>query len=458
MIFLLVFFFLVLTIVTYKLFKGEIANPAFIYSYTYLLSSICTLCNIREWNVHLSVQTFLILFVGSIEFVLITWLINVYFSKKYKVETKNNEVHKINNKFMIFIIVYAVVIIILTIYYVFKIAGQFGEYSSLTQAQALFKTHTSYSNDTSLPHYLSLMYKVLELSSYYCIIFYMKEIIYSSKGNIRKNALKKIYYIIPPILYCVKELICSSRISIMQMALGAVTIAIIIWSQKESWNKKVSLKVISVICCIGVAGLILFYLSASIIGRSNKKNVFQYITTYAGGSIECLDHYVRFPNEDEKSDIIGNETFYCLIQSLDKYKITHTDIAQKQTAHLSFRYYYDSMIGNVYTAYRRWHHDFGWVGIILLNGFMSACFAIGYYIQKYKANMKFNEVFMAIYMYLSYCLYMHCIDSYFYTSVFQITFVTNVIVFVALYYIFYKLNFRSLFGKNKIYLDENKKE
>ena len=119
MIFLLVFFFLVLTIVTYKLFKGEIANPAFIYSYTYLLSSICTLCNIREWNVHLSVQTFLILFVGSIEFVLITWLINVYFSKKYKVETKNNEVHKINNKFMIFIIAYAVVIIILTIYYVF---------------------------------------------------------------------------------------------------------------------------------------------------------------------------------------------------------------------------------------------------------------------------------------------------------------------------------------------------
>lgn len=36
--------------------------------------------------------------------------------------------------------------------------------------------------------------------------------------------------------------------------------------------------------------------------------------------------------------------------------------------------------------------------------------------------------------------------------------VTNVIVFVSLDYIFYKLNFKSLFGKNKIYLYENKKE
>ena len=33
---------------------------------------------------------------------------------------------------------------------------------------------------------------------------------------------------------------------------------------------------------------------------------------------------------------------------------------------------------------------------------------------------------------------MHCIDSYFYTTVFQITFITNFVIFTILYFILYK--------------------
>jgi len=185
---------------------------------------------------------------------------------------------------------------------------------------------------------------------------------------------------------CIETLVGFSLGTIM-----GVIIAIILWSQKKNWKSRIAFKNIGIIVAVGVVGMVLFYLSASLIGRSNDKNLFKYVTTYAGGSIECLNHYVIFPIEGEKSDIVGNETFYTLLQSLDKYKITHTNIAEKQTAHLSFRYYYDSMIGNVYTAYRRWHHDFGWIGIIVLNGIMAAVFAVGYYIHKYKPNMKFNE-------------------------------------------------------------------
>ena len=254
---------------------------------------------------------------------------------------------------------------------------------------------------------------------------------------------------IPPALYIVKELICSSRITVLSMLLGTVTVTIIFWSQKNDWKKKISLKAIGIVLSIGIVGMVLFYLSASLIGRVNEKNMFQYITTYAGGSIECLDHYVRFPYEEEKSDIVGNETFYMLIQSLDKYHITHTHIAEKQTAHLSFRYYYDSMIGNVYTAYRRWHHDFGWLGILILNGFMAVVFAIGYYIHKYRPNIKFNELLTVVYMYLVYCVYMHCIDSYFYTTVFQVTFVTNLILFTIIYYVLYRSKFTVIIRPEK---------
>ena len=54
MIYILVLFFLIMTILTYKLFKGEIANPAFIYCFMYFISSFCTMCNVKEWNIHLA--------------------------------------------------------------------------------------------------------------------------------------------------------------------------------------------------------------------------------------------------------------------------------------------------------------------------------------------------------------------------------------------------------------------
>lgn len=438
MIYILVLFFLIMTILTYKLFKGEIANPAFIYCFMYFISSFCTMCNVKEWNIHLANKTFLILFIGTIEFVAVVWLVEKLFRSKCTVEHKNEEFAAINKYIMALLIVYSIVVIALTIYNVLKIADAFGTYNSFTQAQALFKAHTSYSNDASLPHYLSLMFKLLELSSYYCIIAYVKYVVYSDRKEKKRIIVTKLYYLIPCLLYIIKELICSSRISILSMCVGAVTIAIILWSQKKNWKSRIAFKNIGIIVAVGVVGMVLFYLSASLIGRSNDKNLFKYVTTYAGGSIECLNHYVIFPIEGEKSDIVGNETFYTLLQSLDKYKITHTNIAEKQTAHLSFRYYYDSMIGNVYTAYRRWHHDFGWIGIIVLNGIMAAVFAVGYYIHKYKPNMKFNELITVVYMYLAYCVYMHCIDSYFYTTVFQITFITNFVIFTILYFILYK--------------------
>ena len=177
MIYILVLFFLIMTILTYKLFKGEIANPAFIYCFMYFISSFCTMCNVKEWNIHLANKTFLILFIGTIEFVAVVWLVEKLFRSKCTVEHKNEEFAAINKYIMALLIVYSIVVIALTIYNVLKIADAFGTYNSFTQAQALFKAHTSYSNDASLPHYLSLMFKLLELSSYYCIIAYVKYVV-----------------------------------------------------------------------------------------------------------------------------------------------------------------------------------------------------------------------------------------------------------------------------------------
>ena len=49
MIYILVLFFLIMTILTYKLFKGEIANPAFIYCFMYFISSFVLCVMLKRW-------------------------------------------------------------------------------------------------------------------------------------------------------------------------------------------------------------------------------------------------------------------------------------------------------------------------------------------------------------------------------------------------------------------------
>ena len=52
MIYILVLFFLIMTILTYKLFKGEIANPAFIYCFMYFISSF-VLCVMLKSGIYI---------------------------------------------------------------------------------------------------------------------------------------------------------------------------------------------------------------------------------------------------------------------------------------------------------------------------------------------------------------------------------------------------------------------
>lgn len=342
----------------------------------------------------------------------------------------------------------------LLIYNVLKIARVTGDFNSFSEALAIFKTQTSYSNSISIPHYLNLMFKIPELSSYIFIYVFFKKIYSSSNKNIFYAIYSNLYYLLVPFLYIIKELLSSSRITILQLTFASITFGFFIWYQTNNWKKNINYKFIIAFLITGLIGLSGFYFSASLIGRSNTKNIIEYITMYSGGSIECLNQYIQYPNPVDESTIIGNETFYPLIRSLDKYGITNCDIDSKQTAHLSFRYYNDTMIGNVYTAYRRWHHDFGYIGLIILNAVMSLIINYCYYSFKYKFNQSKWEFLFILYGYISYSIFLHPIDSYFYTTIFQITFLTNIILFLMLYILILKLNFD--FNNRQVYYDNTK--
>lgn len=444
----LVLFFVVSLIFCYIHFKKDIIHPSIIYSAVYVLSSLCALYNVDNWGINFKFLTFAILVGGSVEFILIGMLIKYLFEKKNKepVVFENKPLH-VNNIVFAGVCVIGVIIVLMQIYFLIDTANKFGGYDSISGALKIYKDHVSYFNDYKLPHYFSLLCKILEMSSYISIYIFSKKLLENEKISF-KVIIKNSVYLVPVVLFFVKELLASSRITLLSVICAFIMIFMILWNCKSQWKKTIKLKILGIGIVAGCIGMVLFYESAALIGRVNQKGLLDYVTCYAGGSIECFNRYGQEPIE--KSEIPGAETFYNLYASLDRYGVTHFDIESKHSIHLEYRYYGDSMVGNVYTAYRRWYHDFGIMGVLILNGIMSCFFHLIYYCFRYN-KFKYMKHFTVILTgYLSWTLFMHPIDSYLYISVLQITFCTNIFVFMVLCNSLFNIRIR----EKKLYYNE----
>lgn len=453
-------FFLIL-IYSYLKLDRDFIHPSVIFCLVYIVSIFCAVLNISKWNIQLEMKTFMILFLGALEFVVISLIVDKFFKNKFKDYSivRNKDFSNISRYKIFIILAYNIVVIGFLLYYVLNIAGQFGEYNSLSEALTLFKKHTSYAKDAELPRLLLFAQKPTIVFAYIFIYAYLKNIILNKEKSVFYNIISKWYYLIPVVCYVIQEFLTSNRLSILSIGFAAFTVTLILYNINTDWSKPIKVKTIVMIGIIGISVLIIFYLSASWVGRINNKNLIDYITLYCGGSIENLNLFIKSP--PEASNIWGKESFYYLIKNLHDYGIM--PLSKMYPIHLEFRYYDGVMIGNVYTAYRRWLYDFGIVGMIVLQGGMALFFNIFYNKIKYSVS-KFLDFYIIIFSYMIYSIFLHPIDSYFYLQTVRLAFISTLILFIIIYiFVFeFEINFKNgltvkignyyLFLNNKLYL------
>lgn len=439
MIYILTLFFLIALIICYFLFNKEITVPSIIFCCTYFLSTLCTCLNVNEWGVKLQFNTFLVFFLGTLEFIIINYLIYNYFKNRFKNKKnkKNEQIKeiKINKKILILIIVYEIVVLLLLYKNVLSIASEYGKYNSFSEALTIYKDVTSYKSITRLPRYLTLLMKPIVSSAYVAVFIFFNNL-FTSKKDMKLKIKENIIYCIFPTLYIVQRIIESNRGSILNLGVSLIVMAIIFWSMSHNWKKAFPLKRIWQLLLLGIIGLIVFYYSASLVGRINNKNMYRYITFYAGGSIECFNIWLNRPDKIES--FRGEYTFGRTINDLYDLKLTNIHTNNKNYS--SFIYYKNKMVGNIYTSYRPWIHDFGIIGLVILQGLLSAIFSYMYYIVRYNRDCKYHKFILLIYGYLIYTIFMHPIDSYFYLETFTKSSLLMFILMVLMLYISLKSN------------------
>ena len=263
----------------------------------------------------------------------------------------------------------------------------------------------------------------------------------------KEKALKLGACLLPVLLHLCNGFLVSDRLQMLQILVGGIVIYFLIWSY-HTGKAYISIKTIGILAIAACGGLVLFYLSASLVGRINTKGLLEYITFYCGCSIECLNQFFKHP--PAASEIFGKETFYNL--NLKLYNLGLLNLDKFYPIHLEFRYYGDVMVGNIYTAYRRWIYDFGYIGAMILQGVMAGTMSVFYNKLKYR-TFKNTGFWLVLYSYIVYTIVFHPIDGYFYLQGVSQTFVTTLILLALMYWFFVtmKVKFRGGFA---VYINE----
>lgn len=415
MVYILFILLLILLLINYYFVGRDFFAPSTMLSISFLVATLCSIYNLEKWKFELAfVTVFLITLALTFSF-FINAIVHGYFAKQ-KESKKENYLTPIPSQITIVIIIFLIIVCFFTFNNVSRIAGGGSDIASM---MLVFRDKNAYG--TNLDDQLSGGVKqLLNVANSICYI-YVFHILYFGRQLKKNNIVLNIVVII---LSVCTSLMTGGRFSAMCMVIAGFFMFNLIKIRKNGKYKSFDIKTIIKTIMILIAVLYGFYAVKELVGRVSNAGVVEYITHYFGGGIPGLDLYIKQPPQTSK--IWGKETFYSAIQNLRKLNVI--DVPYYYIHH-EFRRSNGVSIGNIYTAFRDYHYDYGWLGIFILHIFYSIFYSICYEYVKRRASFLSILIFSMIY----YTLVMYPISNCFYASVLSLGFVIKMVEVIVLY-------------------------
>lgn len=411
MIYILLALLIGLFLLTFFASEEDILDPSVIVCIMWSFSTICAIYNIDKWGISLHFNTVMAIVIGVISFSVGSFIGRrmpalAWGNKSKRGYNESNALETIpvsKISFIAFLIV-GIITVLMQYKWVLSQVGSIGVWSDMMTAYRSGNStwSTESINKSSILSNLELLLSVNAYVSAYIGI----NNIFSGKKFRREVPL-----FIPGLLFAVDKILNAGRGDIL-LFFGAIVLCVYISMQKKyKWTKKVSRKYIKYMIFAMIGVTVLFSVSRSWVGRTNQDSMLDYVTTYAGGSIQLFDMYMQDP--EPASTIFGKETFHTLINYLGKlFGISEW----RYISHLEFRISNGVNLGNVYGAFRYYLYDFGWLGMIVLSAFAAAFYSYMYRRIKW-GNKTSSDGFnwrVLVYMYFAPSLFMFSIADYTY--------------------------------------------
>ena len=406
---LIILIFLISLVITRDIF-----SPACVMCETYILATVSAIFNIDKWNINLHNNTVKTILFGITSFVIVSVIISLY----YKLNKKKDEVKKelkfikYHKRTMILLIAMQAVCLLIYFYFFIKALGDLSRYNSLNYLMRYFRLFVDIEED--IPMLVNQLMKYSKAMAYICgyIFIHNKFIAIKTKTKARDNFL-----LISILLFMINSLLTAGRFEMMILILALVIMwyIVMIYYNEKGFTLNTFIKLIFIL----LLAILLFSVSKTIVGRQGEASVLDDFTEYFGGSIQIFDVYLQEEQVPNKQELFSG-----VFKLLRKLKIVETQVVDTGLAT-----YVESnglVVGNVYTAFRKMHHDFGVFGII-------QAVIITIYYEKIKNMKDINKISISIIFYsaISFSIFLHSYSEFFFSVVLSF----NYMAFFALIYI-----------------------
>jgi len=412
----LIIFLVTLLMVNYFITNGDIVAPQNIITLGFLGASLFCTYLIDYYEVELSWKTFWVIFLGLVSFSIGSSFIllktkNVRNMKAYY---ENVIEYQPTISVNIMVIAFCVITTVLFVFNVIKVAGGF---IGIAEVTYIYRT-AGYDGSNLQPFYVNQMTKIFKAISYVYLFYFVNNIVYT------KRIIKNLILLLPTILMIVMSIFGASRTELITIICYTMVLIYLFSGRINKYSHRASKKFAKYAVLVVIVFLFLFSAMRTMVGRKNTLDPMTYISNYVGGSIELLDIYIQEEGMNGKAEIFGEETFYALEKDLG--------ISSKTTGHQEFRSAKSGiLVGNVYTSLRKYLHDFGVVGVIIIQAILG--FFYTYWYEKTKRNLHINPSDYRIVLFAYF--YVPIIKSFIQEETLSMYLCVNSLITVILFYL-----------------------
>lgn len=380
-------------------------SPSAILCETYILAIVCAMYMKETWGFSIHGQTVSMIILGNIVFLVVSLYCRSFkYKKSLTSEVTQTEINYCKGSLVIVIFLCVVIFAIYTYLYL-RMFGGLG-FSTLSSMTKYYRFHTDDLAD-NMPSIVNQSLKLLRAAAYVCLYVYIHNFV------VKRKEIKDVKLLIPVACYIPTTIFAAARFDLIIFLLYGIVLWIF-FQRRYFGSRKFQMK--NYIKIIGVFAIVVFIFSSSrsLVGRTNTLDLFSYVSSYFGGSVQCFDVYLLKNSVAKCSDYFGQELFSGIYKLLAQFKLISEREGSESLG--SFITVNSIVVGNVYTAYRKMIHDFGAWGVIIFQGMLSLIMNKLYVKAKYSIPQNLPAS-LILYATLTFVLYLHPFSEFFFSTV-----------------------------------------
>ena len=255
------------------------------------------------------------------------------------------------------------------------------------------------------PFLLNQMKAFCEAGGYMTGYLLLHGVIMNNKGN-------RVLLLLNTVCLLINMFLSGNRGPFVVLFIMTIVQAYFIYGKSKEWRFHIKFKTLFLVTGLGIIILCALYWTLSWFGRTSSRPMVDYLGAYLSAPLKNFDSFVREGNFG--TDWIYSETFRRIINSFGHL----LGLSEWQrNLELPFRNINGYSLGNVYTVFYCYLHDFGYAGLFGLTGLMAVISQATYLKLVYGKKQKIISITLIVYSYMYQGILLSFFSDRFYFSI-----------------------------------------